>query len=733
MSFPIDDQNSRPFSATNPFAPKVQQNTNAPTVNQIMSGIQDWPPNEMPTIAMPPTPQYSLATPQYRNNNPFNLAHNSNNPALGDHRSPTNTAAHFMSQNFNDPQHNATSNYNYPNSNLSAYNPSDAMQHPTYAVPTFVINDVEHHNNNNNTNQVAQQQHDGPASDSLLSSSPRRSPPSSPRRYSHGAATLPRPNFLNSAPDVLIGPPPLPPKDALGPPPLPPKSAPSSPTVSPRKNNNNVPQQDDASSFPIHDKHSSIDPLDLVFPEMAIQTEMLREKLHVSRDLKSEENKPSDLQYAPPMSPRSAEQKRELIDAVIASDITRINELLSQGVNPNVLDDTGRTPLHIAILAKNIEVLKVLLASPRIDPNAGDRTGLTPLHYVAFLQDPVDLTQSPESTRVQTREADSSKMLILNKLLQHPKIDVNIIDSSGNTPLIFAVSSGNLTMVSLLINRGASIQSSTMNGTTPLHAACQEGHYKIVQFLLDLGAQVNVRDNFGDMPLHFAAKANNKDIVAALQRAGAVMNMANRQGRTPVDLTTSMDVRWILTGMKTSDSNPLQVDFVDNMVLKNSRIGMCMCPGRSKKDHRRNLDSDVDVLLRHNAQVLVTLVKDAELESMGIPNMITIVKGAGIESIWLPIRDKWIPSSMDDLIRLVEQIIEHIREGKVIVVHCNGGKGRTGLVVVATLCGLGMSVDEAVKATRSARPGMIQNPAQILYARAFKMYWDSKYPAGVRI
>ena len=85
--------------------------------------------------------------------------------------------------------------------------------------------------------------------------------------------------------------------------------------------------------------------------------------------------------------------------------------------------------------------------------------------------------------------------MLLNLLLQHPKIDVNIIDSSGNTPLIFAASSGNLTMVSLLINRGASIQSSTMNGTTPLHAACQEGHYKIVQFLIDLGAQVNVRDN----------------------------------------------------------------------------------------------------------------------------------------------------------------------------------------------------------------------------------------------
>ncbi len=76
---------------------------------------------------------------------------------------------------------------------------------------------------------------------------------------------------------------------------------------------------------------------------------------------------------------------------------------------------------------------------------------------------------------------------------------------------------------------------------------------------------------------------------------------------------------------------------------------------------------------------------------------------------------------MDDLIRLVEQIIERIREGKVIVVHCNGGKGRTGLVVVATLCGLGMSVDDAVKATRAARPGMIQNPAQVSQMRCYNV------------
>jgi len=69
---------------------------------------------------------------------------------------------------------------------------------------------------------------------------------------------------------------------------------------------------------------------------------------------------------------------------------------------------------------------------------------------------------------------------------------------------------------------------------------------------------------------------------------------------------------------------------------------------------------------------------------------------------------------------VVEILIDHIKKGKTILVHCNGGKGRTGLIVVSCLIVLGVPVDQAVQILRTARPGMLRNPAQEVFLHAFK-------------
>lgn len=51
--------------------------------------------------------------------------------------------------------------------------------------------------------------------------------------------------------------------------------------------------------------------------------------------------------------------------------------------------------------------------------------------------------------------------------------------------------------------------------------------------------------------------------------------------------------------------------------------GMSMCPGRSKKNHRRDLHRDIDVLMTKNTDVLISLVRHQELKSMGISHMLT--------------------------------------------------------------------------------------------------------------
>jgi len=107
---------------------------------------------------------------------------------------------------------------------------------------------------------------------------------------------------------------------------------------------------------------------------------------------------------------------------------------------------------------------------------------------------------------------------------------------------------------------------------------------------------------------------------------------------------------------------------------------------------------------------------------MGISNMIAEFQKAGISSIHYQIHDKWIPSDMVPFVACVNQLVAEIKQEKIIMVHCNGGKGRTGLVVVAAMMALGMEQDEGVRIIREARPGMIYNPAQLLYLLAYHKY-----------
>jgi len=94
-----------------------------------------------------------------------------------------------------------------------------------------------------------------------------------------------------------------------------------------------------------------------------------------------------------------------------------------------------------------------------------------------------------------------------------------------------------------------------------------------------------------------------------------------------------------------------------------------------------------------------------------------------MDSIHFPIKDKYVPNSMEQFMVLIETIIGKLKEGKNVVVHCNGGKGRSGTVLVATLVALGRKVQQAIDVVRKARSGTIQNPLQIAYVKSFKTAW----------
>lgn len=457
-----------------------------------------------------------------------------------------------------------------------------------------------------------------------------------------------------------------------------------------------------------------------------------------------------------------------LLRAVKAQDIESTRSLLKQGMNPNAQNEENQTALHLAVLAQSPEIVKLLLECPVLDPNMCDIAFNTPLHIAACHCDaPVrcspdlsELVPAPSSAGASTsstNSATSSTMLvpastvndasgatdtpleaIIRLLCADSRTDVNIRNTSLHVPLIYSCLSGNYKVAALLVKAGASVNAATHTDIYPLHAAAENGYADIVRLLLLNGAIVSVRDYQGYTPLHLAARSNFGAICGLLWRhradtnAYTVPSPSNPVGKRPCDLATDPEIKNFLSGMKTSSSHPLEINFVNHAVLGKSRIGMTMCPGRNKKDHRRNLKMDIAALLQTGTQVLVSLVQQHELDSMKIPDMMTRVRAAGIEVIHAPIKDKWIPSRIGILVELVDLIVERVKLGKCITVHCNGGKGRTGLVVAGTLVARGMEPSPATDLIRNVRPGMLYNPAQIVYLRLYQRTINGREaPTGV--
>ena len=79
-------------------------------------------------------------------------------------------------------------------------------------------------------------------------------------------------------------------------------------------------------------------------------------------------------------------QLEEIFNAINngVGDIERLKVLLASGVNVNIKDENGNTPLHHAVSANNQEIVEVLLANGA-DINIQNKDGATPL-YNAVLQ-----------------------------------------------------------------------------------------------------------------------------------------------------------------------------------------------------------------------------------------------------------------------------------------------------------------------------------------------------------
>jgi protein-tyrosine phosphatase len=124
------------------------------------------------------------------------------------------------------------------------------------------------------------------------------------------------------------------------------------------------------------------------------------------------------------------------------------------------------------------------------------------------------------------------------------------------------------------------------------------------------------------------------------------------------------------------------------------------------------LADDISAMRRAGVDVVVSALTPAETGEWGLIDESQCCQDNGLKFLSFPIEDRSVPASVSEFEGLLDSIIEYLREGKAVVVHCWGGVGRSSLITACVLIRNGLSVDDAFRVIGEARGREVPDTAE---------------------
>ncbi|WP_218959063.1 ankyrin repeat domain-containing protein [Baaleninema simplex] len=238
-----------------------------------------------------------------------------------------------------------------------------------------------------------------------------------------------------------------------------------------------------------------------------------------------------------------------MIEAIKAENISKIEELIAQGVQVNYINNScASSAIEAATKLNNIEIVTLLLSVKNADPNQW------------YMRSPLAIA------------IDNEFLDIADLLIEHGA-DVNINPDMDMTPLMCAVSINNLQLVKRLIDAGADVNAAGKESNPPLSIAASSGYKEIYEYLLPLinknylqefieeaiwcaiidnslagiiflssiDANMNCRNFNGNTPLIEAIECGNFSMAETLIEIGVNVNLKNNNNRTALSISREKD------------------------------------------------------------------------------------------------------------------------------------------------------------------------------------------------
>ncbi|XP_078156951.1 protein ACCELERATED CELL DEATH 6-like [Carex rostrata] len=228
--------------------------------------------------------------------------------------------------------------------------------------------------------------------------------------------------------------------------------------------------------------------------------------------------------------------------AVVRNSIGMVRTFL-QYSHSSVVGPNQQNALHAAVLQSQ-ELTSMLLDWKAELANKRDASGSTPLHYAA----------------------SSGDVTIVKSILDRAPLAVYIKDQEGSSPLHVAAQMRNCSAISCIIDHCPdSFELRDNNGWNFLHIMAQHGgrdinlnrhDLKNIISIINLTSRkpylkklVNERDNEDNKPLHLASMNGNSEVILHLLRISkADTTLMNNEGITALDHAVSLSSFFLMAG-----------------------------------------------------------------------------------------------------------------------------------------------------------------------------------------